>query len=127
VTEVRKQMHQTTVRFDGEMWRRIDAESARIGVSAAQYIRDATLIRLTHEAGARAQVPRGLQEDASAAIAAAGVINLESQAVWAQARQARERARSLRESSRRLSEAHQSPRPWAGGSLVGRAEPGEHP
>jgi len=114
-------MHQTTIRFDSELWRRIDAEARRIGVSAAQYIRDATLIRLTQDmstsAGAEARPSK-----ASAAISAAGVIGTESQAVWAQARQARERARALRDSSRRLAEMRAA-RPWRGAAPHGPAGP----
>lgn len=106
--ELRKQMHQTTIRFDSELWGRIDTESRRIGVSAAQYIRDATLVRLTREAdwalGLTGQ-PAVPFPVATAAISASDAIGTENVAVWAQARQARERARDLRESARRLAEA----------------------
>lgn len=111
-------MHQTTIRFDIELWRRIDEESRRIGVSAAQYIRDAALIRITHDTRPLlpAMAPPGgdaFLANASATISAASVIGTESRAVWAQARQARERAMGLRDASRRLAEAR-ALRPWAG-------------
>ncbi len=113
---MRKQMHQTTIRFDSELWGRIDAESRRIGVSAAQYIRDATLVRLTREAdwalgpSAAGEPPVVPFPIAAAAISASDVIGTESSAVWAQARQARERARDLRDDARRLAETRPLPR-----------------
>jgi len=39
-------MHTTTVRFDEENWQQLKAASRRAGVSASQYIRDATVARL---------------------------------------------------------------------------------
>ncbi len=120
LTDVSKQMHQTTIRFDGELWRRIEAESARIGVSAAQYIRDSTLVRLTQETSAHTPVPR-LHAEAAAAIDVASTANLEAQAVWAQARLARDRAKALREAAGRLTEVR-APRPWAGMAAVERQE-----
>lgn len=108
-------MHQTTVRFDSQLWRRIDTESRRIGVSAAQYIRDATLIRLTSEQAPSDVVTERGGASAAAAISAAETIATESQAVWSQARLARQRAQALREASRRLSEIRG--RHWAGGSV----------
>lgn len=111
-------MHQTTVRFDSQLWQRIDQESARVGVSAAQYIRDATLIRLTQvaapsPAAATSLAADGLRRDAAAAISSANTVGMDSRAVWAQARQARERARSLRAASQLLAESR-ALRPWAG-------------
>ena len=114
-------MHQTTIRFDSELWRRIDAESVRVGVSAAQYIRDAALIRLTqtgdaHVPGAADPKAEQLQQNAASAIAHAEAAHADSRAVWAQARQARERARSLRAASQRLAEGRASRR-RAGGHV----------
>ena len=34
-----KQMHQTTVRFGSDLWKALEAESERAGVSVAHYIR----------------------------------------------------------------------------------------
>jgi predicted DNA-binding protein len=127
LSEVRKQMHQTTIRFDTELWRRIDVEAARIGISAAQYIRDATLIRLTDdsrrlELAARAETGERLRSDAAAAMSGADLANSESRAVWAQAQQARDRARSLRARSHQLSELR-ALRPWGGGGLDSARSP----
>lgn len=41
-------MHQTTVRFGRDVWTVLEREAARLGVSAAQYVRDATLARLAY-------------------------------------------------------------------------------
>ncbi len=41
-------MHQTTVRFGRDLWSVLEREAERLGVSAAQYIREATLARLVH-------------------------------------------------------------------------------
>lgn len=110
-------MHQTTIRFDSQLWQRIETQSARAGVSAAQYIRDATLIRLTHGTGsaepATIAPDDGLRRDASLALERSDSVGMDSRAVWAQARQARERARSLRAASHVLAEAR-ALRPWAG-------------
>lgn len=46
-----KQMHQTTVRFGGDLWASLEREAARLGISAAHYIRDATLARLAYTEG----------------------------------------------------------------------------
>lgn len=42
-------MHETTVRFTDELWARVQHASRRDGISAAQYVRDATLTRLAVE------------------------------------------------------------------------------
>jgi hypothetical protein len=46
-------MHQTTVRFGRDLWEVLEREADRLGVSAAQYIRDATLARLAYAAASR--------------------------------------------------------------------------
>lgn len=43
----------TTVRFDDELWEILTQEAATGGVSAAQYVRDAAILRLGYAAGAR--------------------------------------------------------------------------
>lgn len=52
-------MHQTTVRFGRDVWTVLEREAARVGVSAAQYVRDATLARLAYTGA--------LQQEAAAA------------------------------------------------------------
>jgi hypothetical protein len=51
-------MHQTTVRFGRDLWVVLEQEAERLGVSAAQYVREATLARLAYAAA--------LQEEAVA-------------------------------------------------------------
>ena len=46
-------MRATTVRFGGELWTLIEREASRDGVSAAQYIRDATILRTAYTMGQR--------------------------------------------------------------------------
>lgn len=46
-------MHQTTVRFDEALWQRLELEAAQLGVSVAQYVREASLARLHYAAGRR--------------------------------------------------------------------------
>lgn len=46
-----RKMHQTTVRFGADLWREIDVEARRAGVSVAQYVRDAALTRLAYTRG----------------------------------------------------------------------------
>jgi len=42
-------MHETTVRFSDDVWARVRQASRRERVSAAQYVREATLTRLAVE------------------------------------------------------------------------------
>jgi hypothetical protein len=44
-------MHQTTVRFGPDLWQAMESECARLGVSAAQYLREAALARLAYTGG----------------------------------------------------------------------------
>lgn len=46
-------MHATTVRFTEDLWQLLEREAATQGTSAAQLIRDATILRLAHLAGHR--------------------------------------------------------------------------
>jgi GAF domain-containing protein len=46
-------MRATTVRFDDALWRLLERESGREGVSAAQFIRDATIVRIAYAMGRR--------------------------------------------------------------------------
>ena len=39
-------MHETTVRFTDELWARVRKTSEREGISAAQFVRDATVARI---------------------------------------------------------------------------------
>jgi hypothetical protein len=46
-------MHQTTLRFAPDLWEAVSREAGRTGVSVAQYVREAVLIRIVYEAGRR--------------------------------------------------------------------------
>src|SRR3954454_23550256 len=61
-------MHQTTVRFGPDLWEALEVECSRLGMSAAQYVREAALARLHYTAGRRGEA--GL-EDALVAVGAA--------------------------------------------------------
>jgi hypothetical protein len=93
-------MHQTTIRFAEDTWARIELEANASGVSAAQYVREATVARLASPAPmperAQGREPgraQNAREDALDALEGSG-------AVWAQAQLARRRARELREDAR---------------------------
>jgi len=101
----RTKMHQTTVRFGADLWAQLEHEAANTGVSAAQYVREATLSRLAYSAAQRgAGFGLGSSDETAAgaaqARAAAAERQSDSSAVWAQARLARERARSVRKAAR---------------------------
>jgi hypothetical protein len=57
-------MRATTVRFSEDLWRLLEREAEREGVSAAQFIRDATIMRAAYAMGARGD---GAFEDGAAA------------------------------------------------------------
>jgi hypothetical protein len=46
-------MKATTVRFGEDLWAMLERESGQLGVSAAQFVREATIIRLAMLAGRR--------------------------------------------------------------------------
>jgi hypothetical protein len=48
-----RKMHQTTVRFGPDLWAELEQEAAMTGVSVAQYVRDAALMRVTYMRGRR--------------------------------------------------------------------------
>ena len=110
-------MHQTTVRFAPDVWATLEEEAARLGVSVAQYIREAAVARLAYGLGRRED--RGLEDALRGAGSAASFaewgqsepsphtrqeVALEhshdalssSEALWAQGKLARERASELR-------------------------------
>ncbi len=46
-------MRATTVRFDDALWKLLERESGREGVSGAQFVRDATILRIAYAMGQR--------------------------------------------------------------------------
>jgi hypothetical protein len=105
-------VHQTTVRFDPELWGALEHEARALGVSVAQYLREAAMARLAYTAGRRGSplFDRALTESVADGARASGgpramAANArdtahehrrESEALWAQARLARSRAKDLR-------------------------------
>jgi hypothetical protein len=119
-------MHQTTVRFGPDLWEALDRECALLGVSIAQYVREAALTRLVYAAGRRgdedfeaaldaatgSEPPAGagdspgirdpLDEAARTAPPSAPALErarielADSSALWAEGDQTRRRARELR-------------------------------
>jgi hypothetical protein len=111
-------MHQTTVRFGPDLWEALEAECGRLGMSAAQYVREAALARLHYTAGregdddyadALSRVsaqpgPRGVGqlESARKALDVAVEGTFEARAVTAQSELTLSRARVLRDQSAAL-------------------------
>ena len=114
-------MHQTTVRFGPDLWEALEDECGRLGVSVAQYLREAALTRLVYAAGRRGdeefELALELVKDpgrpvpapefpklghdrgaAAAALASERAVRegSEATALAAQGRLARQRARDLR-------------------------------
>ncbi len=48
-----RKMHQTTVRFGSDLWEALAEECDRLGVSVAQYVREAAMARLAYAAAKR--------------------------------------------------------------------------
>jgi Ribbon-helix-helix protein, copG family len=105
-----KKMHQTTVRFGADLWDALDRECAELGVSVAQFVREAALARLMYMAGRRGDLDfeRALESSRPhASGSSSGVLERSaaevsaSSALWAQGKQARRRAQELRGESER--------------------------
>ncbi len=130
-----RKMHQTTVRFGPDLWQALEQECERLGISAAQFLREAALARLMYTAGKRGDMQldtaleladgfeepaapnrQSLRDEEMTAVPAelafefvrdwSRLENDESAALWAQGRQARRRAQELRG----LAERRRSPR-----------------
>jgi hypothetical protein len=110
-----QKMHQTTVRFGADLWRALEEECSGLGVSVAQFVREAALARLMYVAGRRGDPDYDLALGHSGAampesrpggpVESALEQSLsemsQSSALWAQGRLARHRARELRDASER--------------------------
>ena len=106
-------MHQTTVRFGADLWRALEEECSGLGISVAQFVREAALARLMYVAGKRGDADYDLALDSSGATAPEPKIKVdlaldqslshmsESAALWAQGRLARQRAQELRDEATR--------------------------
>ena len=112
-------MHQTTLRFPEDLWRFLEEEARSLGVSVAQYVREAALARAAYDAGRRGEpifvdpaVIRGAVAPPRATLDIPGVTPTagliagaretvsDSSAVWAQARLVRRRSQQLRDQAR---------------------------
>lgn len=101
-------MHQTTVRFGKDLWAVLEQEAERLGVSAAQYIREATLARLVHAGAVQQQAgaARGafawageapLTERVESELESASAVHAQSRMARAKARRLRAEAKAIRE------------------------------
>src|ERR1700722_8067434 len=63
-------MRATTVRFSEDLWQLLDQESTLQGISAAQFVKDATIVRLAFLAGRRGDSETQLSMDTIAERAA---------------------------------------------------------
>lgn len=117
-------MHQTTVRFGPDLWEALSAECERLGLSAAQYLREAALARLVYTAGKRGDeeydealvragaepvnVPHrrrhsreaGARHEAVQSVLAASAVSAQSEQAWRRAREVREHAVEIRRQRR---------------------------
>ena len=118
-------MHQTTLRFAPDLWEAVEVECERLGVSAAQYIREATLARIAYTAGRRGDaeyeaalpgsgaifthvdqtstVLHQVQEESSEQRLAALALSSQSEQVRRRAREVRTQSEDLREQRRKVS------------------------
>jgi hypothetical protein len=51
-------MHQTTIRFSEDVWEELEAAADALGISVAQYIREAVVARMVYVAGRRGDPAR---------------------------------------------------------------------
>jgi hypothetical protein len=116
-------MHQTTLRFPEDLWEFLEQEAKSLGVSVAQYVREAALARAAYDAGRRGDhifidpavirgraglhppVPVAPPVKARGAIQDALETTTDSEAVWAQSRLVRRRSEQLREQVRLQNQA----------------------
>jgi len=125
-------MHQTTVRFSPDLWAVLEDEAVRMGVSIAQYLREAAIARVAFTDATRGDSPYvAALEEAMSAHAAFARSDAEyeadsARAVLAQSQIARERSRQLRIASESARERHVRVRADVGRKLrAERATPGK--
>jgi len=97
-------MEPTLIRFDPELLARTKSEAAKLGVSVAQYVREAVVARIAYTEGRREGRLQALAERAERALDEAARVRSEKRAVLAeneltvaQARRRREEARETRD------------------------------
>lgn len=89
-------MRATTVRFSDDLWTLLEAEAAAQGISAAQFVRDAAIMRLGVLSGRRGDAEATLTLESLAAGALSGRRSVERGAVVAAAVRDPERLAALR-------------------------------
>ena len=102
-----RRMHQTTLRFAPDLWDALSEEAQQVGVSVAQYVREAALARLAYTAGRRGDpmfesalhlVAQTRGHDANLmALGGNDQARERTAALWAKSRQAGARAREQRD------------------------------
>ena len=101
-------MHQTTVRFGRDLWAVLEQEAERLGVSAAQYIREATLARLVHAGAIEGQAGAAraafawageapLAERVEAELDSASALHAQGRVTRAKSQRLRAEAKAIRE------------------------------
>ena len=89
-------MHQTTIRFGSDLWGALERECAELGVSVAQYLREAALARLMYAAGRRgdpdfeAALLASIESEETQEIDVDAEL-AQSSALWAEGREGRRR------------------------------------
>jgi hypothetical protein len=104
-------MHQTTVRFGPDLWADLEREAAALGVSTAQYVRDAATARVHYAADRREdeRLGRALERvelerragEPGRARQSAGAPGADAIALTAHGTQVRRRAAELQAQARR--------------------------
>jgi hypothetical protein len=90
-----RKMHQTTVRFGPDLWGELEVEAARAGVSVAQYVRDAALMRVAYTRGREADPHYGSALEAVASARPGTEVTNESAAARTRSRITVEEALAL--------------------------------
>jgi hypothetical protein len=102
-------MHQTTIRFGSDLWDALEAECRELGVSIAQYLREAAIARVAYTEATRRRSAYGAALEEAQEARAHGLRATDSSlAVLAQSKLARERARQLRLASESARSRHLS-------------------
>jgi hypothetical protein len=100
-------MHQTTLRFGPDLWAAIEQECDSLGMSAAQFLREAAVARLAYNAGRRGDGDyhdafSSTPSDAATALLESSDQNESAAALMGQSTVVLARARAIREHSIRM-------------------------
>lgn len=95
-------MRVTAIRVGADLWRLLEAEAARVGVSVSQYVREAALMRAAAAATARGEDAFTLLARAAAEVAPSSMPETGESARTARRRKVRAKAREMRSDARAL-------------------------